>query len=150
MIVVTVFEPKWKFHLVQKLSPRSYPIHCERKWKYSFFSVAYCLSDKQFKLPWKLSWFKWPTMSRIFASSYTPADLLLWNNLILVSFFYWKKKCIRKNAELHFYIFSLHQQYLQQVCWYSNTESQFEYKYPSKHSRRRLTAARADSGNMSV
>ena len=22
-----------------KLSPRSYPIHCERKWKYSFLSV---------------------------------------------------------------------------------------------------------------
>ena len=22
-----------------KLSPRSYPIQCERKWKYSFFSV---------------------------------------------------------------------------------------------------------------
>ena len=30
------FRTKWKFHLVQKLSPRSYPIHCERKWKYSF------------------------------------------------------------------------------------------------------------------
>ena len=23
----------------EKLSPRSYPIHCERKWKYSFLSV---------------------------------------------------------------------------------------------------------------
>ena len=23
-----------------KLSPRPYPIHCERKWKYSFLSVA--------------------------------------------------------------------------------------------------------------
>ena len=23
-----------------KLSPRSYPIQCERKWKYSFLSVA--------------------------------------------------------------------------------------------------------------
>ena len=28
-----------EFNLVQKLSPRSYPIHCERKWKYSFISV---------------------------------------------------------------------------------------------------------------
>ena len=34
------FWTKWKFHLVQKLSPRSYPIHCERKWKYSFLSVG--------------------------------------------------------------------------------------------------------------
>ena len=33
------FWTKWKYHLVQKLSPRSYPIHCGRKWKYSFLSV---------------------------------------------------------------------------------------------------------------
>ena len=33
------FWTKWNFHLVQKPSPRSYPIHCERKWKYSFLSV---------------------------------------------------------------------------------------------------------------
>ena len=33
------FWTKWKFHLVQKLSPLSYPIHCEKKWKYSFLSV---------------------------------------------------------------------------------------------------------------
>ena len=33
------FWTKWNFHLVQKLSPRSYPIHSERKWKYSFLSV---------------------------------------------------------------------------------------------------------------
>ena len=26
-----------------KLSPRSYPIQCERKWKYSFLSVTYQL-----------------------------------------------------------------------------------------------------------
>ena len=24
----------------EKLSPRSYPIHCERKWKHSFLSVG--------------------------------------------------------------------------------------------------------------
>ena len=35
------FLTKKKFQLVQKLSPRSYPIHCERKWNYSFLSV-YC------------------------------------------------------------------------------------------------------------
>ena len=29
---------KWNFHLVQKPSQRLYPIHCERKWKYSFLS----------------------------------------------------------------------------------------------------------------
>ena len=42
MIVVTVFLPilsQMEFNLVQKLSPRSYPIHCERKWEYSFLSV---------------------------------------------------------------------------------------------------------------
>ena len=37
------FEPNGKIHLVQKLkgklSPRSYPIQFERKWKYSFLSV---------------------------------------------------------------------------------------------------------------
>ena len=33
------FGTKWNFHLVQKLSQRSYPIHCERKWKYSFLSA---------------------------------------------------------------------------------------------------------------
>ena len=27
-----------------KLSPRSYPIQCERKWKYSFLSVDWCLT----------------------------------------------------------------------------------------------------------
>ena len=34
------FWTKWKFYFVKKLSLRSYPIHCERKWKYSFLSVA--------------------------------------------------------------------------------------------------------------
>ena len=33
------FWTKWNFHLLLKPSPRSYPIHCENKWKYSFISV---------------------------------------------------------------------------------------------------------------
>ena len=33
--------------LKEKLSPRSYPIQCERKWKYSFLSVARSLNAVQ-------------------------------------------------------------------------------------------------------
>ena len=46
MIGVTVFLSilnQMEFHLKSKgkLSPRSYPIQCDKKWKYSFFSVPY-------------------------------------------------------------------------------------------------------------
>ena len=37
-----------------KLSPRSYPIQCERKWKHSFLSVVamlLCLSRDPFLIP---------------------------------------------------------------------------------------------------
>ena len=44
------FWTKWKIHLVQKLSPRSYPIHCERKWKYSFLSVNSLKNKSKFTL----------------------------------------------------------------------------------------------------
>ena len=44
MVVVTVFLSiligKFGSRLKGKLSPRSYPIQCERKWKYSFLSVV--------------------------------------------------------------------------------------------------------------
>ena len=49
MIMVTVFLSilnQMEFHLVQKskgeLSPRSFPIQCERKWNSSFLSVGAC------------------------------------------------------------------------------------------------------------
>ena len=52
MIVVTVFLSilnQMDFHLVQKskgkLSPRSYPIQCERKWNTSFVSVIYYIKS---------------------------------------------------------------------------------------------------------
>ena len=52
------FLNQMEFHLVRKskgkLSPRSYPIHCERKWKYNFLSVEAIgkWSSVQFRLQW--------------------------------------------------------------------------------------------------
>ena len=43
------FLNQMEFHLRSKskgkLSPRSYPIQCERKWKYSFLSVLFCTGN---------------------------------------------------------------------------------------------------------
>ena len=54
-----------------KLSPRSYPIQCERKWKHSFLSVGYCSTHHCINRA-----HGWMLTVQFHINIYLPADLL--------------------------------------------------------------------------